>query len=249
MKIQHILIGIASGLLLATGATAQPRISTEPGPFYAGGTLFGAQPAGEFGDYVSRGFGLAGHLLYSPSESGVVAFRLDGGFVNYGRETKRVPFSSTVGGRVDVNVSTTNNIAFLGVGPQLMVPDGRFRPYANGTIGLSYFFTQSAVEGLRSQGAIAETTNFDDLTLSYGGGAGVYVPMFRGTPTISLDLGIRYLANGETRYLREGSIRDEPDGSISFTPIRSEANFFTFHIGATVRLPKVRGEHEPGQVR
>jgi hypothetical protein len=55
--------------------------------------------------YVGNGFGGSGHLLYQPDGTGIFALWMDLGFVNCGRETKRVPFSSTVGGRVSVNVT------------------------------------------------------------------------------------------------------------------------------------------------
>lgn len=213
-------------------------------PFYAGGTIFVTEPTGEFGNYVGNGFGAMGHLMYQPGGSGVFALRLDGGFLTYGNETKRVPFSSTVGGRVSVDVTTSNNIVLFSVGPQLMLPDGQFRPYVNAAVGLSYFFTQSSVENLSGGESLAQTTNFDDATLSYGGGAGLYIPIHRGRALISLDLGLRYLVNGETQYLREGSIQDGPDNTITISPILSETNFLSFQIGATVRLP--RPEHEDG---
>jgi hypothetical protein len=224
-------------VLLPAHLEAQMPAPEENRPFFAGATLLVTQPVGDFADYVGHGFGLGMHFLYRPVRSRVFALRVDGGYVNYGNETKRVPLSETVGGRIMVDVSTTNNIIVFGVGPQLMVPDGRFRPYVNGGIGLGYFFTRSAVRDDLGGDAFAETTNYSDVTLSWSGGGGVYVPLHRGRTTVSLDAGIRYYRNGESRYLREGSIVDGPGGTVTITPIRSETNFFAWQLGVSVRLP------------
>ena len=230
---------VITALLLAAPSLLYAQgVQDAPTPFYAGGSFIITHPQGQFGEYVGTGFGGSGHFLFQPGATGVFALRLDAGFVNYGRETKRVPFSSTVGGRVSVDVSTNNNIALFSVGPQLMLPDGRFRPYVNGNIGLSYFFTQSSVDNIVGGEALAQTTNFSDMTFSYGGGTGVYIPLSRGLTAVSLDLGVRYVVNGETRYLREGSIEDGPNSTIIVTPILSETNFLSFQLGVTVRLPR-----------
>lgn len=38
------------------------------------------------------------------------------------------------------------------------------------------------------------------------------------------------------RYLREGSIQEEPDGTISFTPIESETNLLWLQFGVSIGL-------------
>jgi hypothetical protein len=223
--------------------TAPPAIAAqergEPGavavsPVFFGGGLTGARPDGEFRDYVAGGFGGGGHAIVRLPSSVPIAIRLDGGFLNYGRETKRTALSPTIGDRIQVDVTTTNNIALLGIGPQIGVPDGKLRPYLGGIAGIGYFFTQSQVNATRGQEPFAETTNYDDLTFSYAGLAGVYVPLSTRRAPVSLDVGLRYVVNGRTRYLREGSIVDGPGGSISFSPIESETNFFALQIGVSV---------------
>jgi hypothetical protein len=70
------------------------------------------------------------------------------------------------------------------------------------------------------------------------GGGGVLIPLFamRRTPVL-LDLGATFHRNGEATYLRKGSIRDLPDGSIVISPLRSEANFVTYRIGISIGVP------------
>ena len=220
--------------LSASVAAAQGTTSRPSQRFYGGGGLLVAQPIGEFDDYIDTGFGLGAHGLFRLDRSGIVGLRLDGGFVNYGSQTKRVPLSNTIGGRIRVDVNTSNNIFFLAAGPQLMMPTGGVRPYVNAGAGVSVFATTSSVEGVDSTEPFASDNNHSDVTLAYGGGAGLYIPVYRGRSVVSIDLGARYHSNGSVEYLREGSIRDLPDGSIQITPIRSRADLVTYHLGVSI---------------
>lgn len=235
-RLPTLVLGVV--LATASAATAQRTDSRRtPTGVYAGGALVYAQPRGEFGDYVDQGFGAAGHFLYAPRGS-VLGLRVDGGFVNYGSERSTVPLSSTLGGRIRVDLNTSNNIAFFGVGPQLGLPDGRLRPYVNAFAGASYLYTESSLEGVDDERDFARTTNYDDVTFGWGGGAGVYVPVRRGAAPISIDLGARYHNNGEAEYLREGDIRDNPDGSITLSPVRSDTDLFTLYLGVSVGIAR-----------
>lgn len=214
-------------LLDSPRSRPQDRVSGGIGLTYA-------QPLGAFRNYVQYGFGAAGSLVIRLDHPGVFGLRVDGGYVNYGTETKRARLTSTIGDRIRVNVNTTNNIAAFGVGPQLMVPRGRVRPYINGSVGFSYFFTESSVEGSNNSQQFASTTNFDDTTLHYGGGGGIVIPFSTKTTPVALDIGARYLNNGRTRYLREGGITDQPDGSIIVDPIESRVELVVWSVGVTI---------------
>ena len=118
-----------------------------------------------------------------------------------------------------------------------MLPSGAVRPYLNGTVGLSYFFTRSSVEGSADLEPFASSTNFDDATFAWAAGGGLYIPLRRGRKNpLSLDIGAQYHANGEARYLREGSIQEDGTGEIFFDPIRSQTNLITYRLGITVGL-------------
>lgn len=238
-------VGVA--LLAPAAVGAQDPLVTRLGPataageprFMGGASFSIGQPRGDFHRYVDDGFGVAGHGLYRLGRAGAFALRLDGGFLNYGSETKRVPLSGTIGGRVRVDLNTHNNIFWLGAGPQLMVPRGPVRPYVNGTAGFSYFSTVSsidAVDDFDDQDDIARDENYGDAVFSWGGGAGVLVPVYRAARSaVFLDLGARYHNNGRrVRYLREGGIRDLPNGDIELDVIRSRADLVTWHVGVSV---------------
>jgi hypothetical protein len=226
----------------AQGPTIQP-VNLGPGtsdgePRLMGGANFIiGSPRGELRSYVADGYGVGAHGLARLGRSGAFALRLDGGFLNYGSETLRLPISTLPGGgRVRIDLTTSNNIFWLGAGPQLMAPRGPVRPYVNGTAGFSYFATTSSVKGRRSEQAFAEDVNLDDAQFSWGGGAGVLVPLARNQRSlVFLDLGAQYHDNGRNvRYLREGGIRDLPNGGVQLDVIRSRADLITWHAGVSI---------------
>jgi hypothetical protein len=230
---------VISAMLVPAAAHAQYSHFDEPrgaSRAFAGIHLMVAQPLGEFDDYIDWGGGIGGELLYAFDSQGAIGLRANLGIMIYGHETKRVPLSETLG-RIRVDVSTSNNIFVFGIGPQVMLPSGTVRPYLNGTAGLSYFFTRSSVEGSSDLEPFASSTNFDDATFAWAAGGGLYIPLRKGRKNpLSLDIGAQYHANGEARYLREGSIQEDGTGNVFIDPIRSQTNLITYRLGITVGL-------------
>lgn len=238
--IRGAVAGAAAIVALATPVAAQSMVFGAPrsGPTRAHATvhLLVAQPLGEFADYIDWGGGIGGEILFAFDRQGAVGLRLELAYMIYGHESKRVPLGPQLG-RIQVDVNTSNNIFVLGIGPQIMLPSGTVRPYLNGTAGLSYFFTESSVEGSANFEPFASTTNFDDATFAWTAGGGLYIPLkTRARHPISLDIGAHYHANGEAEYLREGSIREDGTGAIAFDPVRSQTNLITYRLGVTIGL-------------
>lgn len=187
-------------------------------------------PLGEFDTYIGNGYGLGLNFLRNLDRSGAVQLRVEGGFLQYGHERNG---ACLVNCRINVDITTSNDIVVFGAGPQFIVPTGPIRPYVTGTAGLAYFFTHSALEGTNDNQSFADTKNFDDLVFAWTAGGGLQIPVRQGAKPISIDLGVRYHGNGRADYLRKGSIVDNPDGSITINPIRSETNFLAISLGAT----------------
>lgn len=223
-----------STLGAASPMAAQDGFGTRPARATLGGGAFVAQPVGEFKNYVDNGFGGGAHLLLRVDPQGFLALRGDVGYLMYGHETKRVSVPNA--GRVQFDVTTSNNILTYSVGPQLMVPAGPIRPYANAFMGGAYFFTESSVGGSDNSSDFASTRNFGDNVPSYGYGGGVFVPFAVRNALIGLDVGARFIRNGHTRYLREGGITDLPGGGFTVSPIESETNLVVYHAGIRVGL-------------
>jgi hypothetical protein len=206
-----------------------------PPRIYAGGSLVFAAPQGEFKDYVQGAGGANGHLGIALDPQGIVQLRMELGYLVYGSKTYRQSLGGGALGLIAVDVTTSNNIAHGGLGLQLTTPSGPIRPYATGSIGFSYFFTESRVEGSsNSQEPFATTKNFDDGAFAAQYGGGIYIPLRRGAKPISLDIGAQYHKNGDMEYLTKGSITvTSSTQPPTITPVRSSANFVTFRLGVT----------------
>ena len=236
---QQLRLTLAALLVLPAALGAQrvpPRDAVwKPERGAAGASVVYGRPTGEFLDNVKQGFGVNGFFRWNIDRQGIFSIRADGSWLSYGRETKRVPLSSTLG-RINVDLTTSNNIVALGIGPQLTVPSGPIRPYANASVGGSYFFTESSVEGSNNNNEpFANTTNYDDATFAWTYGGGLLVPI-GVRQDVSLDLGARMAYNGQVKYLRKGGITDLPNGDIVLHPIQSEANLIIFHIGISAAI-------------
>ncbi|GMV09579.1 MAG: hypothetical protein AMXMBFR55_13130 [Gemmatimonadota bacterium] len=208
----------------AAGA-AGPRRS----PVYAGASFTYAVPQGDFRDNVKQGFGVDGNVHYKLDRQGIFSLGGELGFLGYGRETKRVSLSSTIG-RVNVDMTTSNNIFWMGVGPQLTVPSGPIRPYVNATAGFSVFWTESSVEGSWDNEPFAKSTNYDDATFAWTGGGGFLIPIGASRQG-ALDIGVRYHGNGNVRYLRRGDIIDLPGGEIQLRVNEGETPLLSWRVG------------------
>lgn len=233
--------GVAA-LLVAAWAGAAPAaqaqgLDVERGPrAYVGLNLAVADPVGDFGRMVDQGFGLELEGRFPVVADGVLSIRLDGGFIIYGHESKAVCFPAPIGCRVGAELNTSNNIAFVGVGPELAVP-GPVSPYIHAGVGLSYFATESSLDGLDDSESYFRTRNYSDLVTALRAGGGL---RFRVGGTshgpVLVDLGATYHRNGVAEYLREGDIVDHPDGSITLFPNRTEANLVVFRAGVSFGL-------------
>lgn len=204
---------------------AGPRRS----PVLVGASLTYAVPQGDFRDNVRQGFGIDVNGHYKLDRQGIFSIGGELGFLGYGRETKRVPLSSTIG-RVNVDMTTSNNIFWMGLGPQLTVPSGPIRPYVNGTVGFSFFWTESSVEGTFDDEPFAKSTNYDDATFAWTGGGGFLIPVGASRQG-AIDIGVRYHGNGNVRYLRRGDIIDLPGGEIQLRVNEGETPLLMWRLG------------------
>lgn len=229
-----------SQLILALLIPVPPAAAQEPQStrFTIAGAPMLSQPKEGFRQNVGNGFGGGGALLYRLDKTGVLSLRFDVSGLAYGRETKRVPLSELVGARILVDATTTNSIAAFSFGPELAIPIRAVRPYVNAAVSGLLFRTSSSVKGTGlSSEPIASTTNYSDSTRAWVFGGGVRIPIPRGGPNLRLDIGIRYYRGGEVSYLREGSIQDRPDGSISISPLTSRTPYMAYLIGIRYRIP------------
>jgi len=189
--------------------------------------LTGGTAVGQFSDEVGEN-GLGGvnaNLSFNFNRRGTVALRIDGSYLRYGSENRPVPAAAT--GLLAGDMNTSFYIASLRAGPEFVLGTGHVRPYIFGTAGMSYFATETSV------GICCGTTNYHDAVTSLSGGGGLRIDLSR---SVSFDLGAIFVRNGEVNYLREGDILDNPDGSFTFQPVRSEGDVMLLQLGLSFAL-------------
>jgi hypothetical protein len=216
----------------------QPESEEHTGPWstFVGGSLTYAQPQGDFKNYVSGAFGVNGHLVHAFDPAGIIALRAEVGYLIYGQATRRQPLGGGALGLVNVDVTTSNNIVNGGLGLQLMAPTTSIRPYVSGTVGFSYFFTNSSIAGQNNSEPFADSENYGDggFTTTMGGGLYIPIKLASGRP-LSLDFGVQSHANSDIQYLtKEGIKVTSTSAPPVITPVRSSADFVSFRIGVSV---------------
>jgi len=193
-----------------------------------------AFPQGEFKDNVDRlGYGGSLQFLFFDPQPGLpVSFGINFGFLNYGSESRREPFSPNIPD-VIVDVDRSNNFLNFHVLFQIIPYSGTFRPYAEGLFGGSYLFTETSIKS-RGVEEVASSTNFDDFAWSYGAGGGFIILLTENVGddigSLYLDLKARYLFGSEAEYLKEGSVIIE-NGRVTYDVSKSKTNLLQIHLG------------------
>jgi hypothetical protein len=189
----------------------------------AGVNLVVAVPVGEFRQHVDVAGGLDVFGAFNLGGSGL-ALRLDGSYLIYGSDHSLVaqPY-------YPVNITTTYSITSLGIGPQVTLGQGPVRLYGFGTVGFTYIWA-------RSSDAFASGTDFDDWTGALQGGGGLLLNLRSRRVPIAIDLGARYLSNGDAWYVSPGDVVPQPNGDVVIYPVRSKANLVMFHAGVSIGL-------------
>lgn len=236
MKRGVVVRTVALGLLLASTADAEAQRIERRGP----GGMFGvsfvtADAVGEFGTFVDQGFGLelAGGLPVAAG--GHFRLRGDFGFAIYGLERQQYCFSYSC--RVVSDLTTTNSILYGGFGPELVLATGAVEPYVHASVGVTGLITSSSLDDHDGHGPYMETTNYSDAVFGWKAGGGLRFRLGNGRKPVFLDLGVVHHDNGVADFLTRGDIVDNPDGSITVFPNRSEADLFTYRLGVTIGFP------------
>jgi hypothetical protein len=191
-----------------------------------------SRPQGTLGKNIGLGYGVDGAYLLRLDDTGIWSLRASVGGVSYGGESRRATLGESVGGRVTLDVTTSNYIVPMSVGPQVSWPTGIVRPYMNAGVGAQLFFTESRLQGTGDYTAFASTTNHSAAAATWSLGGGVYLPLYAGKRHLDLDLGVQYFGGGTARYLAQGSIIDQPGGQVTVTPLESTTHLAIIRLGA-----------------
>ncbi len=202
-----------------------------------GGGFSVLSPQGDFSGFVNDGFGVSLNATVGLEPTNALGMRFEAGYINYGSERFGVPvFPGT--GRILADLTTRNNIGYVGLGPLIQIPTGPIRPYINGFVGVGYFFTESSIGGgyAYDYGGFGTTLNFDDASLAYGLGGGLSFRLSNGHSPVFLKVDGQYRRHGQTEYLTEGGIFDDGFGRAIVSPILSDVDFVLFNVGLSIGL-------------
>jgi hypothetical protein len=210
----------------------------------AGGlNLLVALPQGEFRENVGRaGFGLSGQFtFFKPAPEAPFTFGINLGYINYGYESRTVPFNQWAGD-VPVDVNRMNNLVNFHFLFQVLPFEGSVKPYLDILFGGNYIFTTTEIKSHHEE--IASTTNYDDFGWSYGGGGGFLIKLSdfnsneeqMSPSTLWLDLKVRYLYGTEAEYLKEGSVDVHNDGTVTYYYSKSKIDLLSIHLGVIVEF-------------
>jgi len=206
-------------------------------------SFIAAAPTGELGYFFDQGFGAQFGASYPIDELGHVRLRADFGFLVYGIERQNYCFALPFGCRLNASLTTSNNIAFGGIGPEIVLMTGPVQPYLHASGGFSTFFTTSSLGDDDEYGDSFSTTHLSDVMFAWRAGGGVRVRVANGRKPVSLDFGVERHENGTAEFLRKGDVVDHPDGSITIYPNQSEANLVTFRFGVSIGIPRHGGRN------
>ncbi len=228
---------LSTAFLLVCIPSIQAQIlnsASGPSRFSVGADGVLSQPKGEFASNVGRGFGFDLNGMFRLDYKGYVNIRADVGGLQYGREHKDASFFG-ISNRVNLDLLTTNNIAWGAIGPQIMIPDGPFRPYANAAIAYTDFSTSSSLSDPSGQYESASTQNAHDGSHAWIFGGGLQVPFGDAG---AFNAGARYYYGGRARYLTKGDITDNPDGTITLHPRISKTDMVLWQLGFALTIPR-----------
>ena len=229
------VVVLAAAIALAAAASLDAQEHAAPRG-RVGLSFVAANPMGDLDAFFDHGFGGQLEGSWALTEDRLVRLRGDMGFLIYGHERIQYCYTVPIGCRVEAELTTTNNILYFGFGPELAFAAGALEPYVYGTTGLSYFATISSLDGADGGPAWAETTNYDDVVMAWRLGGGMRLRVSGGGRPVSLDFGVERHQNGIADFLTEGDIVDNPDGSVTLFPNRSEANLLTLRLGVAIGL-------------
>lgn len=210
-----------------------------PGRFGLGAALEIAQPLDEFRDFVdvSVGANFSGRVLVAPGSP--LGLLVNGGFISYGSEREDILISNgfyNFPGRLQ----TSSTYGHFGVGPELALRTGAVRPYVGGTVGLGHFGTRSSINARTndpndSDGweEVWSESLQGDAVLALTGLGGLRIALGGLRAPLTLDVGVRYVHNGEAEYVAERDIDIDDNANVTVTPTRSRADFVSYSIGVS----------------
>ena len=208
--------GRRPGLGDRLGPAAPPQASEWLG---GGGLLIGI-PLGDFADATDEGFGVVGHVVFTPGVGrSASASRRAASSTAAGDRARRCP------GRAGSSPRTsrpTTGCSMPGSAPRSCSARARSAPTRTRSPASATSRPRRPSATATTTTGTTSTTNYDDTTFAWSAGAGLLFPVSR---SVAIDVGVQYVGNGTVRYLAEGDLRPSPGGAPPvIVPRKTEAN-------------------------
>jgi hypothetical protein len=193
-----------------------------------GGYLSASFPTGDWGDVAGFGLGLENATVVYPDSSNAFGLRSGGSLIyNFGK-TVDVP-SSSLGPNTTLAIDTHNTSLWLGIGPEFAKHTGNARPFVYGTIGVTFNWIdshlQGNVQGVNYDATVGQTST----TFTYTVGGGISKPA-AGVPGGRLELSAEYRNNNDQDYLLPSSVSSS-GSTVSWSRTSQNASQIIVRIG------------------
>lgn len=234
IAIRSLLLVLLAGPLAAQ--VIQPREPKWTDKWNFGIGLFGGVPVGEFKNNVDGGGGLDVMLGFQPWRRQPLSIRGNAVLMDYGGLRQRGyqevcdQFGSCFYDEVEFDARNHTAMFFQG-GVELMATDGRWRPFSFALAGTTLFHSTMTTPATSPSGTNSSETLFSSHNFSTAYGLGFRRVGTRWGRETGFEISSRLTRNGKSSYLTEGSITQDADGTVRFTPREGAANIIGVHIG------------------
>ena len=127
-------------------------------------------------------------------------------------------------------ITNNNMLQFHGL-LRIKPPSDGIVPFFEGLYGFKFLYTISKLKENILLDPIAIQTDFYDFALSYGGAAGIHIPLGQGNT--ALEFRVQYLIGGKAEYVDGKTIREVGIENAIANPLTSETDMVIFKLGLT----------------
>lgn len=201
MKSERTLM-FATMLIVSIAATA--GIAHADRVYLEGGYFVGGFPMGDWSKVAGAAMGLDGTNIVRLNSTGPLCVRSSLGWeYNFSRKVS-VP-QSQLGPGDQLEIQTSNNTVWFGLGPELSKPTGDARAFVFGTVGFNINWTNGGLDGTVGGLRYSANVGATSTVFAWSAGAGLR-KMMKGAPGGKIELSGEYRSGTGHNYLLPGDV-------------------------------------------
>jgi hypothetical protein len=186
-------------LLVATAATALTSAAQAQVELTEGGYIVFGFPTGDWADVAGFSMGLDGTNITRPDPDKPFAVRSSMGWAFNFSNTSDVPQANLASG-TSLDLQTSNNSLWFGVGPEFGKPAGATRPFVFATAGFNIYWTNSKLEGMVGTQPYSANVGSTSTVFAWSAGAGLRKDM-KKAPGGKVELSAEYHSGIGHKYV------------------------------------------------